>query len=188
MIKKSDEILSSFMDVESSAFESRLCVKELLHNEDRRSRWERYHLVRDALQGNLPLLVDKNFCAKVMEKVEYHEASDPNTPEGFNGLKYLRPAGSVALAASMAIVVMWGARWYSGNQPITQSLEVAEVNTPVSKDPAKIPNVPSLQGWYVDPKAEARMNSYLVNHAEHAARKDVMPYVRIVGYDTVQPR
>ncbi len=188
MINKSDEILSAFMDVESSAFESRFCVKELLRNEIKRSRWERYHLVRDALQGNLPAMVDKDFCKKVMEKVEYQEISRVDTAQASSRSKYLRPLGSIAVAASMAVLMVWGVRWFVDSQPIPQALEVAEVNTPINKDPTISENISSPKGWYVDPKAEARMNSYLVNHAEHAARKDVMPYVRIVGYDTVTSR
>jgi sigma-E factor negative regulatory protein RseA len=188
MIKKSDEILSSFMDVESSAFESRLCVKELLRDEGKRSRWERYHLLRDALQGNLPAMVDKGFCNKVMQKVESHGKSDVDMTQGFRGFRYLRPAGSIAIVASMAVIIVWGARWYDGLQPMSRPLEIAEVESPVGKNAKAIENNLSPEGWYVNPKAEARMNSYLVNHAEYAARKDVMPYVRIVGYDTVRPR
>ena len=134
------------------------------------------------------MLVDKNFCAKVMEKVESHETSETGKLAGFGGFRYLRPAGSIAVAASMALVIVWGARWYKGQQPTSTPLEIAEVNSQASTDSTDTEINPSTGRWYVDPKAEARMNSYLVNHAEHAARKDVMPYVRIVGYDTVRPR
>jgi sigma-E factor negative regulatory protein RseA len=32
--------------------------------------------------------------------------------------------------------------------------------------------------------SDARMHSFIVNHAEHAAGRGLMPYVRVVGYET----
>lgn len=190
MINKSDEILSAFMDVESSDFESRLCAKELLRSEVKRSRWERYHLVRDALQANLPAMVDKDFCAKVMAQIEVQGAPATAASHSYHRFIHRKSLSSVAVAAGMAVLMVWGTGWFLNSQPISQPLEVAGVNESVNKGSAEIQNTSSRKGkgWYVDPQAEARMNSYLVNHAEFAARKNVMPYVRIVGFDTVKSR
>jgi sigma-E factor negative regulatory protein RseA len=188
MINKSDEILSAFMDVESSAFESRFCVKELLRSEVKRSRWERYHLVRDTLQGNLPTMVDKDFCTKIMKQIEIHGVSDTEARRFSQGFKYRRSLSSVAIAASVAVLMVWGGHWFLGPQPVPQPVEVANVKSSLDTASAGPEKIDSRKEWYVDPEAEARMNSYLVNHAEYAARKDVMSYVRIVGFDTVTPR
>ena len=61
MSKRHEEILSAFVDEETSAFETRASVNELVTDGSQRSRWERYHLISDTLRGNIPPILDPEF-------------------------------------------------------------------------------------------------------------------------------
>ncbi len=181
MSNKSDEILSAFMDEETSAFESRRCANGLVSDKIMRSRWERYHIVREALHGNLPVVMDQNFSRSVMRRIQEQEAQ--GKPERVPSFRFWKPVGGIAIAASVAALTLFGVRSLTNPEPVLTSVEVAELQPNDQRQTVNIEHAAPPRGWDVDPRARARMNSYLVNHAEYAARKSVMPYARIVGYD-----
>ncbi|MEN8129301.1 MAG: sigma-E factor negative regulatory protein [Pseudomonadota bacterium] len=181
MSNKSDEILSAFMDEETTAFESRRCVNDLLSDKIMRSRWERYHIAREALHGNLPVAMDQIFSRSVMQRIQEQMAQ--GKPERVQSFRFLKPVGGIAIAASVAALTLFGVRSLINTKPAITPVEVAEVQPNDQRQIVNLDHVAPPRGWYVDPRARARMNSYLVNHAEYAARKGVMPYARIVGYD-----
>lgn len=181
MSSKSDEILSAFMDEETTAFESRRCAKDLLSDKIMRSRWARYHIVREALHGNLPVAMDRNFSRSVMRRIQAQEAQ--GKPERVQSFRFLKPVGGIAIAASVAALTLFGVRSLINTEPAFTPVEVAEVQPYDQRQTVNPDHAAPPRGWGVDPRARVRMNSYLVNHAEYAARKGVMPYARIVGYD-----
>jgi sigma-E factor negative regulatory protein RseA len=183
MSNKSDEILSAFIDEETIAFESRLCIKELLSNDGQRSRWERYHVIRDVLHGNLPEVIGRDFSHAVMQQIQDQEVSAPDKATGFTRYRFLKPIGGLAIAASVAALTIFAIRPYLSSDSAKTVLEVAKIEPNVKQEAAVSSNIPPVKGWISNPSTEARMNSYLVNHAEYAARQGVMPYARIVGYD-----
>lgn len=181
MSNKSDEILSAFMDEETTAFESRRCANDLLSDKIMRLRWERYHIVREALHGNLPVAMDRNFCRSVMRRIQDQEV--PGQPGKNQSFRFLKPVVGVAIAASVAALTLFGVRSFISPGSVLTPVEVAEVQLNDQRQIVNLEDAAPTRGWYDDPRARARMNSYLVNHAEYAARKGVMPYARIVGYD-----
>jgi len=183
MSKKSNEMLSAFIDEETVAFESRLCVKELLSNDSHRSRWERYHIIRDVLHRNLPEVIGRDFSHAVMQQIQENEAPVPNRASSFNRYRFLKPLGGLAIAASVAALTILAVRPFLSSDPAKTVLEVAKIEPNVKQETTVSSNNPPVKEWVSNPSTEARMNSYLVNHANYAARQGVMPYARIVGYD-----
>lgn len=189
MADKGEELISAYMDEETSAFESRLCIHEMVSDQSSRARWERYHVIRDALQGNLPTLMNSQFGSDVMEKIMCEDALNARIKLAdlrFSA-RYLKPLGGLALAASVATLSFFGVRFINSDTKVSSPV-VAQSNyegvaihrhTQVSK----VSNPISRQAWPLTTKDEARLNSYLVNHAEYAAKTGITPYVRIVGYD-----
>ncbi len=186
MNNKSEELISAFMDEETTAFESRLCIKQMIAEQSRRARWERYHIIRDTLQGNLPVFVGSNFSRDVMKKINQEQKLNVDAADLLSRSKYLKPLGGLALAASVAAITMLGVRLFfktdvTVGPPVVA--KVAPVNDQYGSNPSR---GIAKKGWTLNTKEEARMNSYLVNHAEYAAKRGMIPYVRIVGYNMNQ--
>ncbi len=189
MADNSEELISAYMDEETSAFESRLCIHEMVSDQSSRARWERYHIIRDALQGNLPTLMHSQFSSDVMEKVLHEDSLNARIKLAdlrFSS-RYLKPLGGFALAASVATLSFLGVRFINSETKATSPVvaQRSDDRTPVRHHTqvSKRTNPIPRQAWPLTTKDEARLNSYLVNHAEYASRTGIMPYVRIVGYD-----
>jgi sigma-E factor negative regulatory protein RseA len=183
MSNNSYEILSAFIDEETTAFESRLCIKELLRNDGHRSRWERYHVVRDVFHDNLPETIGRDFSRVVMRQIQDQETSVTAKSNAFDRYGFLKPIGGFAIAASVAALTILAIRSFVSPDPAMTPLEVVKIEPNVKQETIASSITPPVTEWIVNPSTEARMNSYLVNHAEYAARQGVTPYARIVGYD-----
>lgn len=193
MSDRNDEILSAFVDDETSEFESRLVIKELAAHEEKRIRWERYHLIRDTLQRNLPLIIDKNFCHCVRVKIQAETLADFVSKAPNKALfQWLKSIGVMALVGVVAVIGVWSVRSFvSPNSAVNPPL-VAHVESQSGhefkegQELEKAEKVQTTMAGPTTPRATVRMNSYLVNHAEYAASQSVMPYARIVAYDMSQ--
>ena len=183
-------MLSAFVDGEASKFETRLSVKEIVSDPEMRARWERYHLIGDVLRRDAPLIVDKDFCVKVMERIEATPVEEMASVEGETRTvrtwhSVSKPIGALALAASVAVVTVLGLKELtSPNVNVPDASPSVVQKTP----PPMVAGVQNVQGplQSSNPQAKARINSYLVNHTEHASTRGIMPHVRLVGYDMNQ--
>ncbi len=128
--------------------------------------------------------------------------------------RWMRPVAGFAMAASVAVVSvlaiqsMMGLGQQGGADrradtavPVREKAPVVVEVTPPVIEPAQrvvvveppIASASSLPAVVVaeqapppTPSAEtvARINSYIVNHSEHAAAQGMLPRARVVGYDT----
>ena len=187
MTNRHEEVLSAFVDEETSAFETRLSVKEIVTDDGQRSRWERYHLIRDTLRGNVPPIVDKEFCNKIMTTIDRTVDSDPTSERAkINSYAALKPIAGLAIAASVAIVTVLSVKTLIVNAPSVNTGAVVQLDAEDQRGSRK-PEVDVRRSLVAsNPSEEARLNSYLVNHAEYASRRSMIPYARIVGYDVRQ--
>jgi sigma-E factor negative regulatory protein RseA len=181
MSNHADEVISAFVDDETSGFEARLSVKEMLQSDEHRARWERYHVIRDALRGNLPATIDTDFANKVMVRIE---AEPTATARGGAGLRHhlLRPVGGLALAAVVAVVSVLALRSMRGPELIPSPQAIAQ--TEARGEAGRVSEAQKPISPLNTPAVRAQMNSYLVNHAKYSTRGGVMPYARVVGYYT----
>ena len=166
------ERLSALVDGELDVRETRVLVARLAADGALRARWERYHLIGEALRGRLPRgALDPGLSARVRARLPA-QARPPARPAP---AAWRRLAAGLALAASVAAVAVIALR--GGPAPERRPPEVAAVATA----PA------GTTRWErVRPTVERRLNGYLVSHNEnaHAAVfQGVMPYARIVAYD-----
>ncbi len=187
MSNMNNEILSAFVDDEASEFESRLLIKELAADEEKRIRWERYHLIRDTLQRNLPLIIDKNFCNRVRLSIQAEISADTVSKAPNKAIfQWLKPIGGMALVGTVAVILVLSVRTFIGPNSAVNSPLVAQVEPQSGNELENVEKVQGAMAWPTTPRATVRMNSYLVNHAEYAASQSVMPYTRIVGYNMSQ--
>lgn len=182
MSNGTDEIISAFTDDETSAFEARLSVKEIVTRREQLARWERYHIIRNVLRSDGPIMVDPTFADEVMAKIEQDPSSAQPEQRRYG---FVKTVGGLALAASVAVMSVLGLRALSGGAGIeTGAPSVAAKSTPVQQVVTAPP--PQADTKRVNPMSRARMNSYLVNHAAHAAPHSMMSHARLVGYDMNQ--
>ena len=199
--RDSNEHLSAFVDGELEGSKRDRVVDALYDNPELRRRWTRFHLIGDAVRGAGPVpgadAIADNVRAALAEEQVVQFKPRPRRPR-------LYPLYGMAMAAAIAGIAILGIlRLDDGGARSTQIADVSRsepaaadsVSTaPVRTGPriASVAAQPAgteaarLQWSDVAPDAEARLNVYLVNHNEYAGigMHSVLPYVRIVGYQS----
>ena len=161
-------------------------LRRLSRDDDARDRWERYHLISDALQDHLPAIVDTGFAARIRQAIE----AEPLPLLGVKPLPtWYKPVTGFALAASVVLMALFGLKLTQTDslQPTAQ-FAVADPALPAPATTPPIQTVASIQrGDPANEPVEARLGSYLVNHNGYASMNNMhgmLPYVRMVGYQT----
>ncbi|MGI9305502.1 MAG: sigma-E factor negative regulatory protein [Gammaproteobacteria bacterium] len=189
------EKISAFMDAEASHFELKGVFKEMLHNEDHLKCWERYHLIRDALRGDLPRAVNPVFADALMSRLSEEPAHSIAGPS-----RWYKPAAGVALAASVAAVSVFGIKAFNDGEtpvvppPIAQNAKTKlesivaaqREKQSAAQPPADLPTLasasptPELRRVALSPFEQA---SYLANHSQYAGGPASVPHLRLVVTD-----
>lgn len=177
----SGEQLSALLDDEVGKHERELVVRRLLREDGVRERWARYQLISETLRNQAPDRLDPGFAARVMRRLEAEPALAPSMAA--RGALWRRPAVGVGLAASLALVtvVMMRGQGEPGEAAIAAAQQAPEAPVAMVADGAPGSQPGQQADW------QAKLNEYLVNHNEYASMASVpgvLPYVRMVGYDT----
>lgn len=182
------ESVSALVDGETDELE----LRRLLSGSERetmREAWRDYHLLRDSLAG-----ADMRFASlDISGRVQAALAEEPGQSVAVGGARWWRPLASVAVAASMAAVVVVGVRGFGGGQPgvgqpgLDAALGVAEVqqaptagkvypapvavggtgNVAVSAEFGAPPSVQNAAA--ADAMAQQQLQRYMLRHTERAA-------------------
>ena len=202
-----NEQISSFVDGELQGPARGRIVHALYGSPELRRRWARYHLIGDAARKIGPVSGADSIAGNV------GAALSGESMVSFKRRPWPVPLPGLALAASIAAVAILGIRGLddggaqsppvAGAQspPVAgASRHEAAAESPLSTDPGStISRIASgavqsagseavRRPWSdAAPDAEARLNVYLVNHNEYAGNgvRGVLPYVRIVGYQSM---
>ncbi|OMH38119.1 MucB/RseB C-terminal domain-containing protein [Motiliproteus sp. MSK22-1] len=106
--------LSALMDNEADELEARRALKELGSEES--AVWSRYHLVSALLNGEKPN-ADVDLSSRVMSALDaepaYKVTEDESPASDKNGL-FWKPLASVAIAASVTAMIIFGAQTFQG--------------------------------------------------------------------------
>lgn len=202
-----NEQISSFVDGELQGPARGRIVHALYGSPELRRRWARYHLIGDAARKIGPVSGADSIAGNV------GAALSGESMVSFKRRPWPVPLPGLALAASIAAVAILGIRGLddggaqsppvAGAQspPVAgASRHEAAAESPLSTDPGStVSRIASgavqsagseavRRPWSdAAPDAEARLNVYLVNHNEYAGNgvRGVLPYVRIVGYQSM---
>lgn len=170
------EQLSAFMDGELESEPARFLVRSLSQDAGVRARWERYHLIREALHRGLPRGVDAGFADRVYGALS-REPGRRGRRRFALPAAVTRPLAGLAVAAVVATVAVLGFQY-------SWSPSLHPTSAPIaSTAPAGTADYESAAVQSAD---AARLNAYLVNHSEYArgaGMGGMLSYVRIVGYD-----
>lgn len=181
-----DEHLSALVDDEAGDFERRRTLDGLVADQDSRERWGRYHLIGDVMRGDAPVALDVGFADRVLAAIQDEEMEA--VPASARAQRFAKPVAGFAMAASVAVATVLGVQGFT-----TQSTPGETGATLMTaQTPAVVPSGIRQVAVTTDTLASANdgraaemadLNSYLVRHAEYAARHGMLPQVRVVGYE-----
>lgn len=112
------ENLSAFVDGELEG-DAKSLIDELKQNEELRSKWQRYHTIRDGLRGELPAQPAFDISARIAEAIENEPAilapkrRFADIPVIGSVVPLVRQSGQFLVAASVAAVAILGVQNYN---------------------------------------------------------------------------
>lgn len=170
------EELSALIDNELSELEERRLLKTLAADAGLRDTWGRYHLIRAALRRELDVMSAPGLASRVMAGLT------AQSPAGaaFVWRPLAKVAGSLAIAATVAAVTLVGLQLLQ--RPDGAGSAVVATSAPA----AATVRVGATRWDTNQPELERTLNVYLVEHNEFASTGvgGMLPYVRVVGYDS----
>ena len=197
----SSKLLSEFVDDELRGPARDRVVNALYGSPELRRVWARYHLIGDAVRRVGPVpgadTIADNVSAALSDECVVHLKPRSRRSR-------LHALSGLAIAAAVASIAILGI--HSLDDGGAQSPRVAGDSQPelaMADSASATEDVPAsrvvsmavqpagtesdrLQWSGVAPDAEARLNVYLFNHNAYAGNdlRGVLPYVRIVGYQS----
>lgn len=190
--------VSAFIDGECSSGETEHVIDHALANEAARGAWTRYHFIGNAMRGELPRYVLRDFVSRVRNTI----APEPIVlaPTARRRV-WLKPVSGLAIAASVAVVAIVGVRQFgeAARSPAVGASQIAQVTSPAPiviaqpiRSPMTAPSPPVQTPETLelpDDRQRLRLNSYLVNYSEQRATlgsPGMLSYVKVVGYGQEQ--
>ncbi|MBI5783476.1 MAG: sigma-E factor negative regulatory protein [Gammaproteobacteria bacterium] len=174
-----NEKLSALVDNELDDLDERRVMAALEKDADLRRTWERYHLVRSALHQELDAFIPRDMAERVAARI----GTEPADTGSFRRQKITRYAGTLAIAASVAVIAIASVQWFS--RPASAPVASLAAVQPAPDNFIRA----GTTRWDMkqkEPEAESALNAFLVEHNEFASSSGIggmMPYVRVVGYD-----
>lgn len=134
--------LSAMVDEQLDAMETDLALRRLSRDGGLQARWERYHLISDALQGHLPDALDLSFAARIHQAI----AAEPLPQPVARPLPaWYKPVTGFGLAASVALATLVGiSRMNPPDAPIVSAPLVSSTTPPPPLPWPLLPSDPRL--------------------------------------------
>ncbi|MBT8046971.1 MAG: sigma-E factor negative regulatory protein [Xanthomonadales bacterium] len=184
MSKETREHLSALVDGEISRETSRFLVKRLGTDDELRSTWTRYHLVRDCLRHQDGSIAGDDLSARVSSALENEKIARPAVRR--MPARWLKPAAGLAIAASVALMAIVAVGpGLPGVQPVAE--ELADQAEPEAfTSPQGLTRTPYSSEVSLAGRSNAqdrKMNAYLIRHYQAtgaASGKGFVTFVPIV--------
>ena len=183
MTDKTEQI-SALMDGELQGADLQRALDEFKSDAGLKACWGRYHLISDVLHNH--------HASAHLFKDSRNEDTMPLPVEtthmrGWNSRRVLKPLTGFALAASVAALAIFSVQTLVFTSPTTDTSQLAVLSSP-APSVSPVSTLSQTTRWEsAQPAFESRLNHYLTNHNEYstsAGLQGVLPYARIVAYDT----
>jgi sigma-E factor negative regulatory protein RseA len=174
------EKLSALVDNEVDELEQRRVIGALAEDAALRRTWDRYHLVRAALRKELEFVVAPGLAERVAAAISMTSVPAGSASPRTFWRRAALASGTVAIAASVATVAIFGVQWMHAP---TATQQLAAQDKP---PPAQVARAGAMRWNTTHAEAENALNAYLVEHNEFASNSGfggMEPYVRVVSYD-----
>ncbi len=154
------ETLSALMDDEASELELHRAMREVGEDDSLNETWSRYHLAASAMRKELPLdFVDSS--AELRAAINMALVSEP-VPQ--RAPQWPQTLGRVAIAASVAVLAIFGAQQYQTFEPTAAIPLIAQAENQGQLQPGAVEVEPAgpqfqLPSGFKVPKTSARTAS-----------------------------
>ncbi|MGF1643015.1 MAG: sigma-E factor negative regulatory protein [Thiotrichales bacterium] len=204
------ERLSAAIDGELTSFETRQALRDALRDQKLAAKWARYHLIGDAMRGEVPRSYDHDLAKRISRRIAL-EGDAPRPAAVSAESSWARTLGGLAIAASVAAISLVSLKLLTSHDNGMPDYGIARIETPGAALSVPQPGLPegvvAIGEVAVQPvstdgagrsatESEAlgamptlrdpRLNSYLATHAEFAARSGLMARTRVVGFEAPQ--
>ena len=111
MTEHNRENLSASMDGRLADDELRFMLRRMEHDHSAQQRWSRYHIARDCLRGELPVLSSADFSTRVMLAIDLEQTGvKVAVPSALPRRRWLQWSAGGAIAVQEDVrfeVVVW---------------------------------------------------------------------------------
>lgn len=176
--------ISSLMDGE--LLNSDKYLEELAKDKDKQAVWQRYHLARDAMKGQLSEFPTLDISAAVSDSLKYEPVILTPVWRRLSPRYVMKQAAGLAVAAAVGTIAVLSVQ--QTQLVATDNNTIANLDTEthqVVQQPLRIRQVSFTTRQKLDAAVEAKLSGYLVNHNEFSTStrvSGVMPYTRIVSF------
>ncbi len=190
MNDKTDK-LSALMDGElPDQQDQNKCFEQLAKDKEMQDVWQRYHLARDAMKGQLSAFPSLDISAAVSESLKAEPVIFTPMWRRLSPRYVLKQAAGLAVAAAVgtiAVLSVQQTQLVSSDNSTIAKANGAETTYQVASQlqPGKIRQVSFTTRQKLDAAVESKLSGYLVNHNEFSTStrvSGVMPYTRIVSF------
>lgn len=179
------ESISALMDDEANELEIHRVLSGMEQNDEVRDTWKRYQMASFAMKGKLPGNMDIDISARVAEAVADEEIEQEQMVSSSPWSRFLKPITSVAVAASVAFLVVFGALQINQTQNgpgLAQQESQPSLNSLAGAD-VKSPDVMPVSEEALTP-SQKRLRALIDTHTQQAdlsRGRAFMPYAQLVS-------
>ena len=209
MSEKVDEQISALVDGELGSDEQEFLLRRLAQDKGLQGKWDRYHLMSDALQNHLPERVDADLAHRISNALEKEDAlHGGKLSSNSSGVakRLVKSVAGLSIAASVAVFSIIGIQQYNllqleegagsvslasnalspvaNQKTLAANATIATINQ-TDVTPVYV-RVSGTRWTHERSQVGSRLNNYLVNHNEYTSATNLqglVNYTRIAGYD-----
>ena len=199
------ELTSAFTDGEVTSGEVDRLLTGLHNDEELRQRWQRYHLIGDALRKNLPPTIHTDLSKQISQKLQAEPTVLSPNIESNPTVTHKAPKRKVGYAVAASVAMMGMVSFFMlGNQVKQSPMEVASVaqtsvpatvaaSTSLPTTPHVVLTSNSDQPLVMDrlQRENSKLQSYILDHeysSSSVVRRGLPSGVRVVTFSNANER
>ena len=178
MSNQFDERFSALVDGEETQISD--VLSRIQQDDELRQRWQRYHLVRDAMTGHVEGQGFPDISSQVSQALDNEPTVLAPKRKTSRLQTIYKQASGFAVAATVATVAVISVQQTQVAQ--TNDIQTAAVNNPAAN--VQVTTVKHADNSRLDSAVESKLSGYLVHHNEYsvtAKMQGALPYMRIVS-------
>lgn len=179
------ESISALMDDEANELEIHRVLSGMEQNDEVRDTWKRYQIASFAMKGKLPSHMDIDISAQIAEAISEEQIEQVSQATVSPWSRFLKPITSVAVAASVAFLVVFGALQINQTQTgpgLAQQESQPSLNSLAGAD-VKSPDLMPVSDESLTP-SQKRLRALIDTHTQQAdlsRGRAFMPYAQLVS-------
>lgn len=182
------ESISALMDNEANELEVRRVLSNMENSDEVRDTWKRYQIASLAMKGKLPENMDIDISHRVAEAIadEELEVEAGGYVKETGVARFIKPVTSVAVAASVAFVVVFGAMEINQTNTVpgvAQQDSVTPASNLVANGGVNAQGVMPVSEESLTP-SQKRLRDLIDTHTQQAdlsRSRAFMPYAQLVS-------